>query len=189
MISSYILSTTLVPVMAVSVLKPGKSTAPRFDGVASIPGGFQIDSLSLARSAGVHARKYCVIWLLYPRIGTELFPSVDFGQFALRIKAPTGTRVEETELIALRTLRAIEQEVGKENIDISTAFIGTQPSSYPVNLIHLWTGGPHEALMQVALKPQQKSVARHFGNGCATAFATNFRTSATPSRPEISSAR
>lgn len=44
--------------------------------------------------------------------------------------------------------------VGKENIAISSAFIGTQPSSYPVNLIHLWTSGPHESVTKINLKKE-----------------------------------
>jgi multidrug efflux pump subunit AcrB len=97
-----------------------------------------------------------LIAFLFPKLGAEIFPEVDFGQFQLRIQAPTGTRVEETELITLRTLHAIEQEAGKENVAISTAFIGVQPTSYPVLLIQLWTGGPQEAVMQVALKREAK---------------------------------
>jgi multidrug efflux pump subunit AcrB len=33
-------------------------------------------------------------------------------------------------------------------------FIGTQPSSYPVNLVHLWTSGPHEAMLKINLKKE-----------------------------------
>src|SRR5207302_1436208 len=31
-------------------------------------------------------------------------------------------------------------------------YVGVQPSSYPINVIHLWTGGPEEAVLQVQLK-------------------------------------
>jgi multidrug efflux pump subunit AcrB len=151
MISSYVLSTTLVPVMAMWVLKPHSPAPGTHRFYTRVVNGAVAARWPLVLGYTVVA--IGAIWLLYPRLGTEIFPSVDFGQFALRIKAPTGTRVEETELITLRTLHAIEAEVGRENIDISTAFIGTQPSSFPVNLIHLWTGGPQEALMQIALKP------------------------------------
>lgn len=156
MISSYILSTTLVPIMAVALLKPGKHEDERRGGWYSSWVGAAI-TLRWPLVLGYTVGTIALVWFLYPRLGTEIFPTVDSGQFALRIKAPTGTRVEETELIALRTLRAVEAEVGRENIDISTAFIGTQPSSFPVNLIHLWTGGPNEVLMQVALKPSAKA--------------------------------
>ena len=47
----------------------------------------------------------------------------------------------------------IRQEVGADNVAISTGFIGVQPASYPINTIYLWTAGPHEAVLKVALKP------------------------------------
>src|SRR5207302_6391445 len=37
--------------------------------------------------------------LLFPRIGQDFFPSVDAGQFRLHVRAPAGTRIEETERI------------------------------------------------------------------------------------------
>ncbi len=36
---------------------------------------------------------------------------------------------------------------------ITSDFVGVVPSSYPVDLIHLFTSGPQEAIIQVALKP------------------------------------
>ena len=39
-------------------------------------------------------------------------------------------------------------------VEISSTFIGVQPASYPINTIFLWTSGPHEAVFQVALKPE-----------------------------------
>ena len=39
---------------------------------------------------------------LLPLIGTEFFPPSDESQFIIRIRAPVGTRVEETERIVAR---------------------------------------------------------------------------------------
>jgi multidrug efflux pump subunit AcrB len=36
---------------------------------------------------------------LFPRIGQDFFPSVDAGQIRLHVRAPAGTRIEETERI------------------------------------------------------------------------------------------
>ena len=36
---------------------------------------------------------------------------------------------------------------------ITSDFVGLIPSSYPVDLIHLFTSGPQDAIIQVALKP------------------------------------
>lgn len=88
-------------------------------------------------------------------LGTEIFPSADSGQVQVRLRAPTGTRVERTEAMALKVLDLIAQEVGPENIKASLGFVGSQPSSYPVNTIYLWTSGPHEAVLLVSLKPER----------------------------------
>ena len=85
-------------------------------------------------------------------VAIELFPSVDTGEFKMRIRAPVGTRVERTEEIVHGLLETIGAEVGKSNIDTTLAFVGAQPASYPINTIYLWTSGPHEAVMTVALK-------------------------------------
>jgi multidrug efflux pump subunit AcrB len=91
--------------------------------------------------------------LLYPRVGTEIFPAVDAPQFQLRVRAPIGTRVERTEVMALKAVDVIKNDVGLENVDITTGYIGVQPASYPVNTIFLFTSGQHEAVLRVALKP------------------------------------
>jgi len=93
------------------------------------------------------------IFLVGRRLGTDIFPTVDAGQFQLRLRAPTGTRVERTEDIALKALDTIRAEAGPDNVAITLAFVGAQPASYPINSIHLWTSGPQEAVLLVALKP------------------------------------
>ena len=40
-------------------------------------------------------------------------------------------------------------------MEASLGFIGSQPSSYPVNTIYLWTSGPHGAVLLVSLKPER----------------------------------
>src|SRR5215468_10116180 len=92
------------------------------------------------------------IFLIGRNLGTDIFPNVDTGQFQLRLRAPTGTRVERTEVIAIKALDAIKAEAGSDNVDITLGFVGAQPPSYPINTIYLWTSGPHEAVLLVALR-------------------------------------
>ena len=87
------------------------------------------------------------------RLGTEIFPRMDTNSLQLRVRGPSGTRVERTERIAQQVLDAVGDIVGPGNVEKSIAFVGVQPSSFPVNLIFLWTGGPHEAVMRIALNP------------------------------------
>ena len=154
MVSSYLLSTTVVPVLATWLMREKHGDEER-----------QWWRRAYAWYAGQVVRwrwpvvgAYVVVsglllWLLIPRVQTEFFPGVDAGQFRLRLRGPTGTRIERTELIALKALEVIKREAGPENVAISTGFIGVQPPSYPINTIYLWTSGPHEAVMLVALKP------------------------------------
>ncbi|MBP1599791.1 MAG: acriflavin resistance protein, partial [Acidobacteria bacterium] len=95
-----------------------------------------------------------LIWLLFPRIGTEIFPAAESGQLQLRLRAPTGTVIEKTELKALKALDVIRGVVGPENVIITTDFVGVQPASYPINTIYLFTNGPQEAVLRVALKSE-----------------------------------
>lgn len=148
MAASYVLSSTLVPVLAAKFVRPaahrpGSMLYSNLLG-ALLPLRWVIAPLYLLVAAGV-------IYLVVPGLGTELFPAADAGQFKLRLRARTGTRIERTEEYALQALQLMQREVP---VAISSAFIGVQPASYPINTIFLWTSGPHEAVFQVALKPE-----------------------------------
>lgn len=70
----------------------------------------------------------------------------------IRLRAPTGTRIEQTEPLILKAIDIIKQTVGPDNVTITSDYIGTQPASYPVDLIYLFTAGPQEAVVRIALK-------------------------------------
>src|SRR5207248_4471821 len=77
----------------------------------------------------------------------------------LRLKAPAGTRIEQTEALVKEALEVIKDEVGPEKVAITLGYIGVVPSSYPINSVFLWTGGPEEAVLRVSLKPGAGRVA------------------------------
>ena len=89
--------------------------------------------------------------LIFSVIGSDIFPNVDAGQAQVRLRLPAGTRIERTEE-ATQKLLAIADSITHGNIDISSAFIGTQPSSYPINTVYLWTSGPQESVIKINLK-------------------------------------
>lgn len=153
MISSYVLSSTLVPVLAVWWMRHGR---PRGEGALARLYTAYLDLALRLRwpvLLGYTAAALGVLFLLAPRLPTELFPQTTVDQFRLRLRAPAGTRIERTELVALQALQSIEAVAGPGQIEISSAFIGVQPPSYPINTIYLWTSGPQEAVLLVALKP------------------------------------
>lgn len=152
MISSYVLSSSLVPVMSMWLLRKGSGHGEhlrlaRFYGRC-------VDRVVSARwlVAGLYTVSAVILLaLLAPRLGQEVFPQAGDNFLQLRIRAKDGARVEKTEQEVLRVLALIEEEAGEENLTISTAFIGTPPSANPVNMIHIFTSGQHEALLKVEL--------------------------------------
>ncbi len=158
MIASYLLSSSLVPVFSVWLMKkaPAQSKGPSlFDRFRAL---YERGLGALLRFRWVLVPIYliaacAIVYTLLPQMGTEIFPESNSALMRIRLRAPTGTRVEETERIVLRALDAIKRDAGADNISITSDFVGVVPSSYPVDLIHLFTSGPQEAVIQVALKP------------------------------------
>src|SRR3954454_9146066 len=87
-------------------------------------------------------------------LGREIFPASGGHQFQLRFRAPAGTMFENTERLAIDVLDEINRAAGPGNVDVTLVYVGVQRSSYPINTICLWTGGSHEGVMQVGLKPE-----------------------------------
>lgn len=97
-----------------------------------------------------------ILGLAAPKLGRELFPGSPNGLFRLSFHAPPGTRVAETEQLLLQTLNEIEREAGDGNVSSSLGYVGLQGASYPINTVFLWTGGPQDAVFQIALNPGAK---------------------------------
>ncbi|HLG98025.1 MAG TPA: efflux RND transporter permease subunit [Bryobacteraceae bacterium] len=157
MIASYLLSSTLVPVFSTWLMRESHRGEER-EGLFGLIRRFYGNYLSgVLRIRWALAFLYLVssvglLYILVPRLGTELFPDISAPLLRIRLRAPAGTRIEETERIVLRALDVIERTAGKDSITISSDFEGLIPSSYPVDLIHLFTAGPQDAIIQVALK-------------------------------------
>lgn len=97
-----------------------------------------------------------VIGICISMIGRDILPKLNNGQFQLRLKAPEGTRIERSEVMLLQAVDILKKMVGEKNIDITSSFVGTHPSSYSTNPIYLFMAGPNEAVMQVNLKEDYK---------------------------------
>jgi len=94
--------------------------------------------------------------LLLNTIGRDVLPKVNSGTFQVRLRAPDGTRLERTELVAVKAQRILGDIVGKKNIEITSTFVGSHPSSFSTNPIYLFMAGPQESVMQVSLKEDYK---------------------------------
>jgi multidrug efflux pump subunit AcrB len=94
-------------------------------------------------------------WLLNT-IGRDVLPKVNSGQFQVRLRAPDGTRMEKTEEKTVKVLQILDKLVGKENISVTSAFVGQHPGQFSTSPIYLFMSGPQEAVLQVALKEDYK---------------------------------
>jgi multidrug efflux pump subunit AcrB len=167
MAASYLLSSSLVPVLSNWILKQEKVEAehskepPKEERFDRFRRRFQAALERMMKFPGLLVGAYAVIAvliivLLGPRLAQEIFPSSASTQFRLRIDAPDGTRVAVTEALVQKVLATITREAGAGNLDRTLGYIGTQPSSYPINTVFLWTSGPHQAIMNVGLNPGAK---------------------------------
>ena len=179
MVTSYLLSQTFVPVMANWIMKrhvaaPGETVVDTtekdtWDQKKILLEGNRANSpfnrfrrrfmallqrlMPLRRPVTI-AYAVVVVSLavfLLGTIGRDVLPHVNSRQFQVRLRTVEGTRVERTEAKLIKALGILEGMVGKENISVTSAFIGQHPTLFSTSPIYLFMGGPHEALLQVSL--------------------------------------
>lgn len=159
MVASYLLSTTLVPILSIWFLRGHQNGAqPDRAGAfarfqiryrTALQHALRLRWLVLVVYLGVIA---AIVWFVGARLGTEIFPRISGGQLQVRLRAPAGSQVDRTEAVAMQALDIIKSEVGRSNVDITLGFVGVHAPSYPINLIYLWNGGSEEGVVQVQLK-------------------------------------
>jgi multidrug efflux pump subunit AcrB len=157
MLASYSLSNTLVPVLAVWLLREQAHKEAEDSFFHRLQQRYARMMTRLMRLRWPLLACYALItvasiFFIGRQLGLDIFPPVESGMMQLRLRAPTGTRVERTEVMALTALKAIRNEAGQGNVEITLGYVGTQPASYPINTIYLWTNGPQEAVLNVKLR-------------------------------------
>ena len=158
MAASYLLSGSLVPVLSNYLLKAETGAEHGEDRFARFRARFYgvLDRLMAAPAVllTVYVLAAAIVLLLIaPRLRREIFPASAANQFRLRFDAPDGTRVPVTETMVRGVLDTIARDAGRGNVDLSISYVGAQASSYPINTVFLWTSGPQEAVMNIALRP------------------------------------
>jgi multidrug efflux pump subunit AcrB len=142
MLASYLLSRTLVPTMVLYLLAPevraqqsreaGQVAPIRRSVFGRIGDSVEAGFLRLAGAyegaldwALAHSRVVIAVFLtfafaslaVYPFVGRDFFPSVDAGQLRLHVRAPPGTRIEETEIYFQRVDDYIRQVIPAAEIN------------------------------------------------------------------------
>jgi multidrug efflux pump subunit AcrB len=168
MIASYLLSRTLVPTLALYLLKPpaqGKSLSRNplvlfqrgFEhGFERLRGGYRTLLEMLVRRRLIFIPCFLVLCLsgvlLIPWLGQDFFPATDNGQFLLHVRAKTGTRIEETARLCDLVENSVRRLVPANELDNILDNIGLPYSS--INYLHGSSGvlGASEADVLVSLR-------------------------------------
>ena len=161
MISSYLLSSTFVPIMSVYLLKhkehrreQGEKKPGLFDRFL---GGYHKAVDWFVRLRWLVVLIYLVacgliLGVLGLEVGTELFPQIDQGEFVLRFRPPPGSSYELTREMGVKCLQEIEHEAGTENVAITMGFVGQVAPNFGIDNMVLFMRGPDDGWLRVKLK-------------------------------------
>jgi multidrug efflux pump subunit AcrB len=175
MLASYILSRTLVPTLAMYLLKAkqhhrANSRNPLVRFQLAFERRFERlrSAYHSLLTAFVHRRGLFIpaflltclaAFLLVPWLGQDFFPNTDNGQFILHLRAKSGTRIEETAKICDLVDASIRREVPNAEMDNILDNIGLPYST--INYMHATSGliGAGDADILVSLKEKHHPTA------------------------------
>ena len=168
MLASYVLSRTLVPTLALMLMQRSHDAAAgasflqrlyrRFDAAFErLRNGYVLLLSTLLTRRGRFTTlflAFCVLSCgLYPLLGRDFFPSVDAGVIRLHMRAPTGTRIEETARISAEVEDAIRRIVPARELGTILDNIGVPYSGINLSYSNSGTFGTLDSEIQIALQP------------------------------------
>jgi len=176
MLASYLLSRTLVPTLAMYLLKARQggdapnSRNPLVLFQRAFERGFERlrNAYQGLLAVLVHRRVLFVpiflltcaaAFLLVPWLGQDFFPNTDSGQFILHLRAKSGTRIEETAKLCDLVEGTIRREIPEREVDNVLDNIGLPYSA--INFMHSTSGliGAGDADILVSLKEDHHATA------------------------------
>ena len=184
MVASFVLSRTLVPTMAMYLLHPhapghgheagapGPAGNPlvrfqraferRFEGVRENYSGL----LTLAlqhRLPFIAGFMICVLlsFLLLPFLGRNFFPSVDAGSITMHVRAPVGTRLEETSALFDRIEQRIREVIPLNELESMVDNIGLPVSGINTAYNTSGTIGPQDGDILIGLSDGHRPTAEY----------------------------
>jgi multidrug efflux pump subunit AcrB len=156
--ASYLVAMTVVPLFCARFIKhAGHETKGFNKWFAGVFGGFQnayckavSGVLSFpALTLFVFAIGFAASLMLFPLLDLSFFPRTDAGQFLISVKAPSGTKLTETEKEIEALENIIRQTVTPEDMGMIVSNIGVDPG---FSAIYTTNAAMHTAFVQVNLK-------------------------------------
>jgi len=180
MIGSFILSRTLVPTMAMFLLKKHdlheeghvkpRSSNPlvnfqrgfeaRFERLRAGYGGLLAKALGARKPFAIGFLVIVALsFLLVPFLGRNFFPSVDAGQITLHVRAPVGSRIEDTSAEFTRITARIKQIIPPEELVTVVDNIGLPVSGINTTYNNSGTIGPQDGDILITLSKDHRATA------------------------------
>lgn len=178
MLMSYILSRTLVATLAKYLLKKQMVTADKSistNHFARLHEHFERAFLAfrehycrwlaiLLQNTRVFIPVFLVfvlssLFILWPWLGEDFFPNVDAGQIKLHLRAPTGTRVEETARLVDQVDAVIRRMIPQNELESIVDNIGLPVSGINLSYSNSATVGPEDADILISLSEKHRPSA------------------------------
>ena len=129
-----------------------------------------------------HKKKYVSIYLVlvlalagicFAKIGKDMLPRTNSGQYQVRLTLPEGTRLERTETMMLDLLQALDS-LTHNHVRITSAYVGTIPGNNATANLFVFNRGSHEASLQIQLDEDSRMSKEQFEEGFRKCVARNF---------------
>jgi multidrug efflux pump subunit AcrB len=106
------------------------------------------------RVVGVTLGMFLLSLLLFPLLGLAFFPRSDSGEFVINVKAPSGTRIENTNALVARAEDIVRKIISPGDLRLIVSNIGITSD---FSAMYTPNSGPHTATIQVELQPDHKT--------------------------------
>jgi multidrug efflux pump subunit AcrB len=98
---------------------------------------------------------------LFPLIGTDFFPTVDAGQMRLHVRAPAGTRIEQTQNYFAEVENAIREIIPRQELGVMIDNMGIPNSSINLSLSDGSLMSPADGELLISLKEGHRPTEEH----------------------------
>jgi multidrug efflux pump subunit AcrB len=98
--------------------------------------------------------------LLFPLLGRDFFPQVDAGQMRLHVRAPAGTRIEQTQSYLAAVEAQIRRLIGNDQISVMLDNTGLPYSGINISLSDSATVGPLDGEILISLSEKHAPTAK-----------------------------
>ncbi|WP_338874181.1 efflux RND transporter permease subunit [Spirosoma sp. SC4-14] len=177
MLASYVLSRTLVPTLADLMLR-GELHGAESEGQGARKTSFfgqfynafnagfdrfQVRYMNALEWVLAHRRVVLALFVgviaftavLLPFVGRDFFPRVDAGQIKLHLRAPAGTRLEESERLAAQTAEIVREIIPEHEVGSIISNIGLTPERYNFIFTDNSSAGALDAELLISLSEER----------------------------------